>query len=76
MRQQETMNENAKIYQMRTQILNEWMAFNDQLGPGPLALGPGPRTQGNTQRTMNETAKRTMNETAKRTVNENAKKNE
>ena len=37
------------------------------------ALGPGPRTQGNRQRTMNESAKRTMNETAKRTINETAK---
>ena len=40
---------------------------------GPLALGPGPRTQGDRQRTMNETAKRTMTETATRTMNETAK---
>ena len=45
---------------MRMQISNEWMAFNGQLGPG--VLGPGPRTQGNRQRTMNETAKGTMND--------------
>ena len=46
---------------------NEQMAFNVQLGPGPI-------TQGNRQRTMNETAKRTMSETAKITMNETAKK--
>ena len=58
---------------MRTQIRNERMAFNGQLGPGPLGLGPGPRTSGNRQREMSVTAKRTMNETAKRTMNVTAR---
>ena len=74
-----TMNQNAKknneselkpkrwmrtqTTRMQTQIPNERMAFNGQLGPK--ALGHGPRTQRNRQRTATENTKITMNEKAK-----------
>ena len=47
---------------MRTQVPNEQLPFNGQLGPG--ALHPGPRAQNTWKKTMNETAKRTVNESA------------
>ena len=64
---------------MRTQIPNERLALNGQLGPG--ALGPGARVQNTGKKsysveegkeTMNKTAKRTQNETAKTTMNASA----